>query len=48
MAKARGYDTGTPSKDKRPNPPIKIKPKGNPLKGRIGLTFTQVLRGGKP
>jgi hypothetical protein len=34
------------SKGYTPPPKAKIKPKGNPLKGKIGFTYTQMLRGG--
>ena len=34
------------SKGYTPSPKAKIKPKGNPLKGKIGFTYTQMLRGG--
>ena len=32
--------------DKKPAPKAKVKPTGNPLKGKVGFTYTQMLRGG--
>lgn len=40
-ATKRGYDTGKPSKDIKPPGGWKIKPTGNPLKGKIGIKATK-------
>ena len=40
-----GRTTGA-SKGYTHPPKAKIRPRGNPLKGKIGFTYTQMLRGG--
>lgn len=44
MAEKRGYDTGKPSTGTKLPPKGKFKPKIS--KGKIGFTYTQMLRGG--
>jgi hypothetical protein len=40
-AARRGYDTGKQSTGSKPAPKAKIRPTGNPLKGKIGIKWTK-------